>query len=151
MRASFDKQLTRLTLRREALDSKLANPIKVDEFEIQWELEPVHDPYLIIHMTKFFRKDAMNCRDASETWYPSARGWAGAGGVGGAVACARLRRPLLSRLCRRMSTTAARAHMRSTLAYEIYRRLLPNLLKVLPAVSISYAVFEKTKALLLAR
>jgi len=51
------------------IDSKLANPIFVDEFEIQWELEPVHDPYLLLHLIKFFRKEAMNCRDASETWW----------------------------------------------------------------------------------
>jgi len=51
------------------ISSKLANPICVDEFEIQWELEPAHDPYLLLHLTKFFRKEAMNCRDASETWW----------------------------------------------------------------------------------
>eukprot|EP00657_Telonema_sp_P-1_P004428 TRINITY_DN2024_c0_g1_i4.p1 TRINITY_DN2024_c0_g1~~TRINITY_DN2024_c0_g1_i4.p1 ORF type:complete len:282 (-),score=89.81 TRINITY_DN2024_c0_g1_i4:117-962(-) len=51
------------------INSKTANPIYVDEFEIQWELEPVYDPYLVIHLTKFFRKEASNCRDASETWW----------------------------------------------------------------------------------
>jgi len=51
------------------INSKTASPIKVDDMEIQWELEPVHDPYLVIHLIKFFRKEAMNCRDASETWW----------------------------------------------------------------------------------
>eukprot|EP00658_Telonema_sp_P-2_P053485 TRINITY_DN4203_c0_g1_i1.p2 TRINITY_DN4203_c0_g1~~TRINITY_DN4203_c0_g1_i1.p2 ORF type:complete len:107 (+),score=17.55 TRINITY_DN4203_c0_g1_i1:121-441(+) len=54
---------------RVLLDSKTAYPIYVDEYDIQWELEPAHDPYVLVHLTKFFRKEAMNCRDASETWW----------------------------------------------------------------------------------